>query len=82
VCTRRGFDALQLKTQLVLSETEREQLKALTLRRKTAQAVELRASTLSSLFTSCVTLPIKRAAPRPGSAAATLMVSLWTSRPT
>jgi hypothetical protein len=31
------------KTQLVLSETERDQLEALTLRRKTAQALALRA---------------------------------------
>jgi len=31
------------KTELVLSETEREQLTALTLRRKTAQALALRA---------------------------------------
>ncbi len=31
------------KTQLVLSETERKQLEALTLRRKTAQALALRA---------------------------------------
>ena len=31
------------KAQLVLSETEREQLEALTLRRKTAQALALRA---------------------------------------
>ena len=31
------------KTQLMLSETEREQLEALTLRRKTAQALALRA---------------------------------------
>jgi hypothetical protein len=31
------------KAELVLSESEREQLKALTMRRKTAQAVALRA---------------------------------------
>ncbi len=41
--TRRGFDERQTKTQLMLSETEREQLEALTLRRKTAQALALRA---------------------------------------